>query len=35
MTEPLVVLKGVQKHFGSLRVLRDIELTVHCGEVLA
>ncbi|MBC7291003.1 MAG: amino acid ABC transporter ATP-binding protein [Actinotalea sp.] len=31
---PLVVLQDVQKHFGSLHVLRDINLTVHRGEVV-
>ncbi len=34
MTEPLVVLKGVNKHFGDLHVLRDINLTVGRGEVV-
>src|ERR671919_2470798 len=32
--EPLVVLEGVNKHFGSLHVLRDIELSVRKGEVV-
>ncbi len=32
--EPLVVLSGVQKYFGELHVLRDIDLTVHRGEVV-
>ncbi|MCV2393461.1 amino acid ABC transporter ATP-binding protein [Actinotalea sp. M2MS4P-6] len=32
--EPLVVLTGVNKHFGSLHVLQDIDLTVHRGEVV-
>ena len=32
--EPLVVLKGVQKHFGQLHALRDIDLTVKRGEVV-
>jgi glutamate transport system ATP-binding protein len=32
--EPLVVLKGVQKHFGQLHALKDIELTVTSGEVV-
>jgi glutamate transport system ATP-binding protein len=32
--EPLVVLEGVNKHFGALHVLRDIDLTVHRGEVV-
>ena len=34
MAEPLVVLKGVNKHFGDLHVLRDIDLTVGSGEVV-
>lgn len=32
--EPLVVLSRVNKHFGSLHVLQDIDLTVHRGEVV-
>ncbi len=32
--EPLVVLDGVQKWFGDLHVLQDINLTVHRGEVV-
>ncbi len=31
---PLVVLSDVQKHFGALHVLKDIDLTVHEGEVV-
>ncbi|MCA5893185.1 amino acid ABC transporter ATP-binding protein [Isoptericola sp. NEAU-Y5] len=31
---PLVELEGVNKHFGDLHVLRDIDLTVRKGEVL-
>jgi glutamate transport system ATP-binding protein len=34
MTEPLLVLKGVNKHFGDLHVLRDIDLQVMPGEVV-
>ena len=34
MTEALVVLKGVNKHFGDLHVLKDIDLTVGAGEVV-
>jgi glutamate transport system ATP-binding protein len=34
MTEPLVVLKGVNKHFGELHVLKDINLTIGRGEVV-
>jgi glutamate transport system ATP-binding protein len=32
--EPLVRLKDVNKHFGALHVLRDINLTVRRGEVV-
>ncbi|WP_317846308.1 amino acid ABC transporter ATP-binding protein [Nocardioides rotundus] len=32
--EPLVVLSDVNKHFGSLHALKDIDLTVHRGEVV-
>jgi glutamate transport system ATP-binding protein len=32
--EPLVVLDGVNKWFGPLHVLQDINLTVHTGEVV-
>ncbi|WP_114559927.1 amino acid ABC transporter ATP-binding protein [Desertihabitans aurantiacus] len=32
--EPLVVLSGVNKHFGDLHVLQDIDLTIHRGEVV-
>ncbi len=32
--EPLVVLRGVNKHFGALHVLKDIDLTVDRGEVV-
>ncbi len=31
---PLVVLSGVNKHFGELHVLRDIDLAVDRGEVV-
>ncbi len=34
MPEPLVVLTGVNKHFGALHVLQDIDLTVDRGEVV-
>ncbi|MFP5334822.1 MAG: amino acid ABC transporter ATP-binding protein [Actinomycetes bacterium] len=34
MAEPLVVLDKVNKHFGDLHVLKDIDLTVHKGEVV-
>jgi glutamate transport system ATP-binding protein len=29
------VLRGVNKHFGGLHVLRDVDLTVDAGEVVA
>jgi glutamate transport system ATP-binding protein len=32
--EPLVVLEGVNKHFGELHVLKDIDLNVGRGEVV-
>jgi glutamate transport system ATP-binding protein len=34
VTKPLVVLAGVNKHFGDLHVLRDVDLTVGRGEVV-
>ncbi|MGW0122439.1 amino acid ABC transporter ATP-binding protein, partial [Streptomyces sp. NPDC003327] len=32
--DALVVLRGVDKHFGPLHVLQSIELTIHRGEVV-
>ncbi|MEU6929618.1 amino acid ABC transporter ATP-binding protein [Streptomyces sp. NPDC046385] len=32
--EPLIELRGVNKHYGSLHVLQDIDLTVGRGEVV-
>jgi len=32
--DPLVVLSGVQKHYGDFQALTDIDLTVHRGEVV-
>ncbi|PUA82498.1 amino acid ABC transporter ATP-binding protein [Nocardioides currus] len=32
--EPLVVLAGVQKHYGQLHALKDIDLSVARGEVV-
>jgi glutamate transport system ATP-binding protein len=34
MVEPLVVMSGVNKHFGDLHVLKDIDLTIGKGEVV-
>ncbi|GEB49959.1 MULTISPECIES: amino acid ABC transporter ATP-binding protein [Streptomyces] len=33
-TDELVVLEGVNKHFGALHVLQDIDLTISRGEVV-
>ncbi|MEU1164612.1 ATP-binding cassette domain-containing protein [Streptomyces sp. NPDC090075] len=35
MPPPLLALHGVCKRFGVVEVLRDIELEIHAGEVLA
>ena len=32
--EPLVVITDVQKHYGDFQALKDIDLTVHRGEVV-
>ncbi|NJP78587.1 ATP-binding cassette domain-containing protein, partial [Streptomyces sp. AA8] len=32
--DPLIELRGVNKHYGKLHVLRDIDLTVGRGEVV-
>src|SRR6266566_3911850 len=32
--EPLITMAQVNKWFGSLHVLRDVDLTVHRGEVV-
>ncbi len=32
--DPLVVMSGVNKHFGALHVLKDIDLSVARGEVI-
>src|SRR6187397_1136057 len=32
--QPLVVLTGVDKYFGTLHVLQNINLTIHKGEVV-
>jgi glutamate transport system ATP-binding protein len=34
VVDPLIELRGVNKHFGSLHVLQDIHLTVGRGEVV-
>ena len=34
MPEPLVVMEQVNKHFGSIHALRDVDLTIDAGEVV-
>ena len=34
MSEPLVVMKDVNKHYGDLHVLKDINLEIGKGEVV-
>jgi glutamate transport system ATP-binding protein len=34
VTQPLIVLESVEKHFGPVHVLRDVNLTVARGEVV-
>ncbi|WP_125705014.1 ABC transporter ATP-binding protein [Lacticaseibacillus daqingensis] len=33
MTEPIVVIEHLQKHFGKFQALKDITMTVNAGEV--
>ncbi len=35
MTAPLLELRGINKSFGPVQVLRDVEFTAHAGEVTA
>ncbi|MFF8837040.1 amino acid ABC transporter ATP-binding protein [Streptomyces sp. NPDC015130] len=34
VVDPLIELRGVNKHYGALHVLRDVDLTVGRGEVV-
>ena len=34
MAQPIIELKHVDKHFGTLHVLKDVNLAVHRGEVV-
>ena len=34
-TAPLLQMKGIQKSFGHVRVLRDIDLEINYGEIVA
>ncbi len=35
MPEPLLTMKGISKHFGATRALRNVDLEVYPGQVLA
>ena len=35
MTEPILSLRGVNKSFGPVHVLKDVNLDVHPGQVTA
>ena len=35
MSEPILSLRGISKSYGPLQVLRDVDLDVHAGEVVA
>ena len=35
MPEPILEMRGVNKSFGPVHVLRDIDLAVYAGEVTA
>ena len=35
MTEPILQLRGVDKHFGPVQVLHGVDFTVRAGEVTA
>jgi D-xylose transport system ATP-binding protein len=35
MTDPILQLRGVNKSFGAVQVLHDVDLTVRAGEVTA
>jgi ABC-type sugar transport system ATPase subunit len=32
---PLLEMRGISKHFGGLQALKDVDLTLHAGELLA
>ena len=34
-TQPLLEMKGIQKSFGHVQVLRDISLEINRGEIVA
>src|SRR3954471_20841141 len=35
MSEPILQLRGLNKSFGAIQVLHDVDLTVRAGEVTA
>ena len=35
MSDPLLVVSGASKRFGAVEALREVDLTVHRGEVVA
>ena len=35
MTEPVLSLRGISKRYGPLQVLKNVDLDVHAGEVVA
>ena len=35
MTEPLLSIQHVAKHYGAIKALEDVSFDVHAGEVLA
>ena len=35
MTEPLLSIQHVAKHYGAIKALQDVSFDVHAGEVLA
>ncbi|KQS59355.1 sugar ABC transporter [Rhizobium sp. Leaf371] len=35
MTQPVLTLRGISKHYGPLQVLKSVSLDVHPGEVVA
>ncbi|MCP4384878.1 MAG: sugar ABC transporter ATP-binding protein [Hyphomicrobiales bacterium] len=35
MSEPLLTVRGVSKHFGGVKALQDVSMELHAGEVVA
>ncbi len=34
-TAPIISLRGITKHFGGVYAIRDVDLDIYCGEILA